>query len=115
MNLDLLLLAGVYFFVASFAISFLLQRYRWRRRKRVGNNDCGYFPGAGSLGNALQVLNAFAQPQVRHVLREEQSEDEHDDEAGGLEDPSAHLLKQANKLRRGKLQEPLTALWKPPQ
>jgi hypothetical protein len=59
-----MLLGGLYFFSAFFAIAFFFQRYRWRRRRRQGKSNWGFYPSSASLGNALQELSVMAQPQV---------------------------------------------------
>jgi hypothetical protein len=108
LNLDVMLLGGLYFFSAFFAIAFFFQRYRWRRRKRQGKS-WGFYPSSASLGNALQELSVMAQPQVEHVLEEKLNEDAEDDSEGGPENPVAHLHRQAAKIRRGEKLDRLTA------
>jgi hypothetical protein len=98
LNLDVMLLGGLYFFSAFFAIAFFFQRYRWRRRKRQGKSNWGFYPSSASLGNALQELSVMAQPQVEHVLEEKLNEDAEDDSEGGPENPVAHLHRQAAKI-----------------
>ena len=109
LNLDVMLLGGLYFFSAFFAIAFFFQRYRWRRRKRQGKSNWGFYPSSASLGNALQELSVMAQPQVEHVLEEKLNEDAEDDSEGGPENPVAHLHRQAAKIRRGEKLDRLTA------
>ncbi|MCU1226718.1 MAG: hypothetical protein JWQ42_4811 [Edaphobacter sp.] len=108
LNLDVMLLGGLYFFSAFFAIAFLFQRYRWGR-KRQGKSNWGFYPSSASLGNALQELSVMAQPQVEHVLEEKLNEDAEDDSEGGPENPVAHLHRQAAKIRRGEKLDRLTA------
>jgi hypothetical protein len=43
----------------------------------------------------------LAQPQVEHVLEEKVSEDSEEDDEGAPKEPTAHLHRQAAKLRRG--------------
>jgi hypothetical protein len=107
--LDDMLLGGLYFFSALFAIAFFFQRYRWRRRKRQGKSNWGFYPSSASLGNALQELSVMAQPLVEHVLEEKLNEDTEDDSEGGPENPVAHLHGQAAKIRRGEKLDRLTA------
>ena len=109
LNLDVMLLGGLYFFSALFAIAFFFQRYRWRRRKRKGKSNWGFYPSSASLGNALQELSVMAQPLVEHVLEEKLNEDAEDDSEGGPENPVAHLHRQAAKIRRGEKFDRLTA------
>ncbi|MHB1856998.1 MAG: hypothetical protein ACYCPM_06150 [Acidobacteriaceae bacterium] len=109
MNLDLLLLLGLYFFVAFIAAAFFLQRYRWRRRRRLNKSNWGFYPSAASMGNALQGLQAIAQPQIQHIIEEKLDEDVDEDDAGGSKDPTAHLHRQAARIRRGTKLEGITA------
>ncbi len=112
LNLDLILLRGFVGFMALFTVFFLFQRYRWRRRKRKCKSNWGFYPSSSSLGNALQQLSVFAQPQVEYVLEEKLNEDAEDDSEGGPEDPIAHLHRQAVKIRRGEKIDRLTATHK---
>ena len=112
LNLDLILLRGFFGFMALFTVFFLFQRCSWRRRKRKGKSNWGFYPSSSSLGNALQQLSVFAQPQVEYVLEEKLNEDTEDDSEGGPEDPIAHLHRQAVKIRRGEKIDRLTATHK---
>ena len=112
LDLDVLPLGGLFLFALLFAIAFFLQRYRWRRRKRQGKSNWGFYPSSASLGIALQELSVMAQPQVEHVLQEKMSEDAEDDSDGGPEDPVAHLHRQAARMRRGGKLDRLTAIRK---
>ena len=108
-NWDVMLFGGLYFISVCFAIAFFFQRCRWRRRKRQGKSNWGFYPSSASLGNALQELSVMAQPQVERVLEEKSNEDAEDDSEGGPENPVAHLHKQAAKIRRGEKLDRLTA------
>ena len=112
LDLDVLPLGGLFLFSVLFAIAFFFQRYRWRRRKRQGRSNWGFYPSSASFGNALQELSVFAQPQVEHVLEEKLSEDAEDDGEGGPEDPVA-LHRQAARMRRGEKLDRLTAIRRP--
>lgn len=107
-NLDLVLLCGLFAFMAFVTIVFLFQRYRWRRRKRKRKSKWGFYPSSSSLGNALQQLSVIAQTQVEYVLEEKLNEDAEDDSEGGPEDPVAHLHRQAAKIRKGEKIDRLT-------
>jgi hypothetical protein len=111
--LDLLLIAGLYLVFVLATVAFFFQRFRWRRRKRLGKSNWGYFPTSAAMGNALQQLSTMAQPQVEHVLEEKLAEDEQDDEESGPLDPVAHLQKQARKIQRGEKLGRLTTRWRP--
>jgi hypothetical protein len=103
---------GLYVFVVFVGCAFLFQRYRWRRRKRLGREKLGFYPRATSLGNGLHQLQTLAEPQVQHVIAEKLDEASEDDEDGGPVDPVAHLHRQARRIRRGEVVELLTALWR---
>ena len=109
LNFDLMLLRGLFIFTAFVTVAFFFQRYRWRRRKRKGKSNWGFYPSSASMGNALQELSVIAAPQVEHVLEEKLNEDAEDDSEGGPENPVAHLHRQAAKIRRGEKLDRLTA------
>jgi hypothetical protein len=111
-DINLIVTLGLYVFVVFVGCAFLLQRHRWRRRKRLGRQTLGFYPGATSLGNALHQLQTLAEPQVQHVIAEKLNEASEDDDEGGPVDPVAHLQRQARRMRRGEVVERLTALWR---
>ena len=110
LDFNLLPLAGLLFISVLFAIAFFFQRYRWRRRKRQGKGNWGFYPSSASLGNALQELSVMAHPQVEHVLEEKFSEDAEDDREGGPDNPVAHLHRQVARMRKGEKLDRLTAI-----
>jgi hypothetical protein len=93
-------------------IVFWARRFLWRRRKRLGKRDLGFFPTFTSAGNALQTLQVqiMAQPQVQHMLEEKLDDEAEDDEDGEPADPEKHLNRQLRQIRRGERVERLTAL-----
>ncbi len=99
---EFLFLAGM----AVFGVLFLWGRARAKRQVRRGRR-IGFFPTGASLGNALQVLQVFAQPHVRHQVMQQLEEKTEEDDEGGPEDPVAHLLGQARKIQRGMLKGPI--------
>jgi hypothetical protein len=105
MNLDTFLSFCLVVGLALFGAAFQGMRRRWK------SGRVGFFPTVAALGNALHALQEFTQPQVRYVIREQMDEAAEDDEDGGPEDPVAHLLLQARKIRRGRLTRPITARW----
>ncbi len=112
-SVDMMLLAALYCFAVFVAIAFFYQRYRWRRRKSRGKSKWGFYPGTASMGNALHQLSVIAQPQLEYVLEEKLSEDSEEDDEGAPKDPTAHLHRQAAKLRRGEKLDRLTAVRRP--
>jgi hypothetical protein len=98
-----ILLAGVVFCV---------RRFLWRRRKRLGKRNPGFFPTLTSAGNALQTLQVqiMAQPQAQYVLEEKQDDEAEDDDEGEPSDPEKHLHRQLRRIRRGEKIERLTAM-----
>ena len=113
MDLDLLLLRGLYLSVIIVTIAFFAQRARWRRRRRQNKSNWGFFPTSASMGNALQHLQILAQPQVQHILEEKLDEHAEDEEDGAPKDPAAHLHRQARRIRSGKKVDRFTALRHP--
>ena len=110
MDLDLVLLEGLYLFSMFIACAFFFQRYRWKRRKRLGKRHLGFYPSSASMGNALHQLQVVAQPQVQYVIEEKLDEEADEDDSGGPDDPTRHLHRQAKKIRRGEKIDRLTAL-----
>jgi len=95
-------LAGFFLVFCIFiACAFFFQRIRWQYRKRRGKRHLGFYPTAGSAGNALHALQMFVQPQVRYVLLEKLSEEEEQDDEGGSDDPYMRLERQLRQIRRG--------------
>jgi hypothetical protein len=91
----------------------LVQRALWRWRKKKGNGTLGFYPSGASIGNALQTLQAIAQPRTQHVIEEKLEEPADEDDEAGPKDPRAHLLRQARRIRNGEEVECLTALLPP--
>jgi hypothetical protein len=89
-----------------------MQRMLWRWRKKRGKNGSGcgdgfqrgvwgFYPTSASIGNALQVLQAIAEPQVQYVIEERLEDPADEDDEAGPKDPTAHLMRQARRIRRG--------------
>jgi hypothetical protein len=111
-NLDIIVLRGLCSFVLFICAAFFFQRFMWRRRRRLGRKRLGFYPSSAAMGNALQSLQVFAEPQVEHILEEKLEEAADEDDSGGPDDPTRHLHRQVRKLRQGKRLERLTALKK---
>lgn len=107
MNPEQILAMGLYGLVCLFACVFLYLRWRWRRRRQSGK-AAGFYPQAATLGNALHQLQRIAEPQARYVIEETLREEADEDGEGGPEDPTAHLHRQARRIRRGDSLERLT-------
>ena len=90
-----------------------LQRAFWHWRKKAGKSKLGFYPSGGSMGNALQTLQAILEPQVQHVIEERLEEPAEDDDEAGPKDPTEHLMWQGRRIRRGDTVERLTALLPP--
>lgn len=87
-----------------------VERALWRWKKRTGKGMFGFCPSAAALGNALQVVQVIAQPHVKYVIEEKFEEpSDADDESGSL-DPTAHLMRQARRIRNGEELGYLTTL-----
>lgn len=89
---------------------FCARRFLWRRRKRRGNRNLGFFPTFTSAGNALQHLQVMAQPRAQHVIEEKLNDEAAEDDEGEPIDPEKHLQRQLRRIRRGERIERLTAL-----
>jgi hypothetical protein len=114
MDLAMALVRGLYALNALVILScgclFCLKRFLWRRRKRLGKHNLGFYPTYTSAGNALQALQAITQPRAQHVLEEKFEDEADDDDEGEPVDPERHLHRQLRRIRRGEKIERLTAL-----
>jgi hypothetical protein len=108
MALDLLLLKSFYAFSCFLGCVFFYQRWRWRRRRRMGRSSLGFYPNASSLGNALHQLQTIAEPQMAYVMEEKLDEEVDEEDEAGPDDPTRHLHRQAAKIRRGERLDRLT-------
>ena len=99
-------------FIAAIAI-FCVQNLRWRWRTRAQKKTRGRYRGGAALGNALQTLQAFAQPRAEHVVIEMLKEPVEEDDETGPKDPTAHLLRQAKRIQKGEKVDQLTTLLPP--
>jgi hypothetical protein len=104
------LLVGFWLFIVFVGCAFFFQRFRWRRRKRLGRRHLGFYPSSTSMGNALQQLQIFTQPRAEYVLQEKFDEDADEDDVGGPEDPTGHFRRQVTRIRRGEEVDQLTVL-----
>ena len=95
------------------ACAIFLQRALYHWRKEAGKSKLGFYPSGTSMGNALQTLQAILEPQVQHVIEERLEEPAEDDDEDGPKDPTAHLMRQARRIRRGDHIERLTTLLPP--
>ena len=110
MSFDALVSAQLWAMLVIFGVVFVVLRLVWRLRGRVG-----FYPSGAALGNALQRLQVMAQPEVRYVIREKESEDVDEEDSGDPDpprDPIAHLHRQARRIRRGEEVDRITALVK---
>lgn len=101
---------GFWLFATLIAIVFFWKRWRYRRNKARGKRRFGYYPNAATLGNALQVLQILTAPHTEYILEQKLAEPAEDEDAGGPDDPTAHLHRQAQQIRQGKPPERVTAL-----
>jgi hypothetical protein len=101
MDFNSIVMKGFLFFMFLFTCAFFVQRFLWRRRRRLGKRRLGFYPSVGSMGNALHQLQILAQPQVKYVLEEKLEEEAEEDDVAGPEDPMAHLHRQVARIRRG--------------
>ncbi|HXE06464.1 MAG TPA: hypothetical protein VN612_01125 [Acidobacteriaceae bacterium] len=101
-----------YLGLAFFAVVAIacLQHLRWRWRTRHRKKTRGRYRGGAALGNALQTLQAFAQPRAEHVVAELLKEPTDEDDETGPKDPTAHLLRQAKRIQKGEKVDQLTTL-----
>jgi hypothetical protein len=89
---------------------FCAQRFVWRRRKRLGKRNPGFFPTYTAAGNALQVLQAITQQRAEYVFEEKFDDEADDDDEGEPCDPTKHLKRQLKRIGQGETIERLTVL-----
>ena len=97
-------------FASFVTVVFFWKRWRWRRNKVSGRRPFGFYPNAATLGNALQVLQIFTAPHTEYILEQKLAEPAEDEDSGGPDDPTAHLHRQAQRIREGNPPERITAL-----
>jgi hypothetical protein len=107
MNFDLLLLGTFLAVFTLFTLVFLLQRVRYKYRKRRGKKHLGFYPSTAALSIALLGLQTVAQPDLAHALEQRQTEAAEDDDEGDPDDPGAQLNRQLKRIRNG---EPIDTL-----
>jgi hypothetical protein len=108
--MDMFVLAGFYVILCLTGCAFFYQRFRYRRRQRLGKARPGFYPTGASMGNALHQLQTLAQPRMQYVLEEKLKEEVDADDEGGPDDPTRHLHRQAARIRRGEPLDRLTVL-----
>lgn len=96
--------------VLACCVVFCVQRLRWRRRKRLGKLNPGFFPTYAAAGNALQTLQAITQQRAEYVLEEKFDDEANDDDENEPCDPTKHLKWQLKRIRRGEPIDRLTVL-----
>ena len=98
MDLGLGFLRGLYAFVLSCCLVFCLRRLLWARRKRQGKRNLGFFPTYTSAGNALQALQAIAQPRADYVLAEKFVDEADDDDEESQTVPKNICIANSDEL-----------------
>jgi hypothetical protein len=76
----------------AFLCIFLLCRRRWRPKRRR------FRASYGSLGNALQQIQALAVPQIEYSLKEQRREKTDDHDEGGPDDPRAYYRRKMTEV-----------------
>lgn len=113
MDLVAAVLGGsILFFFLFTVFAFHFQRLRWKRRKRLGKKELGFCPTFSSLGNALQAVNRFAQPQAKIVMQVQDEAEDPDDEEIPAKTGPEHLHRQLQRVRNGDDAGKLTVLVK---
>ncbi len=109
MTLELWLHAALYLSAGTFALALILHRLRRSLGARAAKDPRILRSGA-RLGNALHQLQSIIDPQVRHAITEQLTDDQESDDANDPADPDRHLLRQAARIRRGDAPDRLTAI-----
>ena len=87
--------------LGAFLVCVVVGAVSMRRRK----SPFGLYPS--SLGNALQAIQAITQPRAEHAMVQ-MADDEIEDDSG--DSVSAHLMRQAMRIRNGSFSGRLTAV-----
>src|SRR6266851_231673 len=77
-------------------IAFLFVFFLWRLRRRLKRRR--FRASYGSLGNALQQIQALAVPQIEYSLKEQRREKTDDDDEGGPDDPMAYYRRKMKEV-----------------
>ncbi len=72
-------------------VFFLLRLLRRPKRRRFRSSY-------GSLGNALQQIQALAVPQIEYSLEEQRREKTDEDDEGGPDDPMAYYRRKMKEV-----------------
>ena len=113
MHVDALFVLSMFAFNAPFLVialilaHYVLRRAGWRRNKRLGKRNLGFYPSSFALGMALQFIQVFYRPSVDYVLEAKQDEDAEEDDEGDPESLTKQLDRQLKRIRRG---EPIDRL-----
>jgi len=90
--------------------AFFFQRYRWKRRRRLGKKRRGFYPSTYALGIAFQQIQLFVAPNAECPIAESLKEHAEEDDDEGAQNPARHLERQLRRIRRGERIERLTTL-----
>ncbi|WP_446745162.1 hypothetical protein [Silvibacterium acidisoli] len=101
MDFFMVLVGGLIAYVGLILAVFVFQRAKWRRNKGLGKKRWGFYPSTTALGNAFQTLQLFAQPEVRYVLQEKETDDVEKDDEDDPEHPERYLNRQLRRIRNG--------------
>jgi hypothetical protein len=107
MNFELLLLGTFLVAFALFTLVFLLQRARYKYRKRRGKKHLGFYPSTAALSIMVLGLQTIAQPDLIHALEQRQTEAAEEDDEGDQGDLAAQFNRQLKRIRNG---EPIGTL-----
>ena len=108
MDFNAIVVCGLFLLFLCFCGAFYFQRLRWKRNKRLGMKHPGFYPTFSSLGNSLQRLQKFAQPQGTIAMQKDDEADENEEELA--ENGAKHLHHQLKKIRNGGQIDKLTIL-----
>ena len=77
-------------------IAFLFVFFLWRLRRRPKRRR--FRASYGSLGNALQQIQALAVPQIEYSLEEQRREKTDENDEGGPDDPMAYYRRKMKEV-----------------
>jgi hypothetical protein len=88
--------------IAAILVHFLFRRAVWKRNRRLGKKNVGYYPSAVGLGAALLFMQIFYRPSSAHAIEARLRVDAEEDDEGEPETPALHMSSQLKRIRRGK-------------
>jgi hypothetical protein len=104
-----LLFASPFLAMVGILVHYQLRRSAWKRKKRKGKKNLGFYPSAAALGAVFAFMPVFYRPSVDFLVKARivQEEKVDEDDQGDPETPERSLSRQLRRIRRGEPVEEL--------